>query len=167
MFYRRISTLKSAGKGFTLIEMMVVVAIIAILALVAMPNNYNRTIQLQVVESIDLVELYKGYVERTYLLTGSFPEDNEAAGAPEAHQIKGNFLAAMRIENGVINLEFGQKMQEKHHGKVLSLRPVYVATDSLAPISWVCGSDEIPNEMLAAGKDRTTLELEFLPIRCR
>ena len=167
MLLQPITVSKRTNKGFTLIEMMVVVAVIAILALIAMPNNYNRTVQLQVVESLELVEMYKGYVERTYLLTGSFPEDNEAAGAPLADQIKGNFLAALHIENGVINLEFGQKMHDQHHGKILSLRPVYVDIDTPTPVSWICGSDDIPEGMLAADRDGTTLELEFLPLRCR
>lgn len=167
IFLKLRNTPTPADRGFTLIEMMVVVAIIAILALITMPNNYNRTVQLQVVESIELIEMYKGYIERTYMLTGSFPEDNEAAGAPDANQIKGNFLAELHIENGVINLEFGQKMHDQHHGKILSVRPVYVESDSLTPISWICGSDEIPDGMLAAGNDSTTLESEFLPIRCR
>lgn len=167
MLFPSITTSKQTAKGFTLIEMMVVVAVIAILALIAMPNNYNRTVQLQVIESLELIEMYKGYVERTYMLTGSFPENNEAAGAPQADQIKGNFLAALHIDNGVINLEFGQKMHDQHHGKILSLRPVYVDVETPTPISWVCGSDEIPEGMLAADRNGTTLESNYLPLRCQ
>lgn len=166
-FVHKIDLSKSKNKGFTLIEMMVVVAIIAILALIAMPNNYNRTVQLQVVESLDLIEDYKGYVERTYLLTGAFPINNKAAEMPNASEIKGNFLAALHLEDGVLNLEFGQKMNDQHHGKILSVRPVYVNSDSITPISWVCGSDPIPKGMIASSKNSTTLESEFLPLRCR
>lgn len=153
--------------GFTLIEMLVVIAIIAILALIAMPNNYHRTVQLQVVESLDLIEDYKKYVEASYALSGVFPENNKAAGLPEPEEIKGNFLAALHVSNGVLNLEFGQKMNKQHHEKILSVRPIYVDSEALSPISWVCGFDPIPDGMEASAKNVTDLEIEFLPMRCR
>ena len=55
-------------RGFTLIEMLIVLAIIAILALIALPNNYHRTVQKQVVESVELVEGYKANIEQFYML---------------------------------------------------------------------------------------------------
>lgn len=163
----QIQIVQRSCRAFTLIEMLVVIAVIAILAMLAMPNNYNRTVQLQVVESLDLVEGYKEYIEQDYALTGLFPEDNYAAGMPAADEIKGNFLAALHVSNGVLNLEFGQKMNDRHHGKTLSIRPVYVDSETRSPLSWVCGSDPIPDGMLASGNDATDLELEFLPLRCR
>lgn len=158
---------RTPQQGFTLIEMMIVIAIIAILALIALPNTSHRNVQLQVVESLELIDIYKGHVERTYMLTGSFPTDNEAAGMPRPDEIKGNFLDSLHLDNGVLTLEFGQKMNAQHHGKLLSVRPVYVDSESITPLSWICGSDEIPDGMVAADRDKTTLPLEFLPLRCR
>lgn len=140
---------------------------IAILAMIAMPTNSNRTVQLQVVESLELIEKYKENIEKAYLISGSFPTDNDAAGMPEPEEIKGNFLAALHVSDGILNLEFGQKMNEKHHGKILSVRPVYVDSESTSPISWICGFDPVPDGMLASAKNKTTLEIELLPIRCR
>lgn len=158
---------KALQTGFSLIEMMVVIAIISIIALMAMPNTSNRVVQTQVVESIELVEDYKEFVEKSFLLNGEFPLDNEAAGMPNAVHIRGNYLSALHVKNGVLNLELGQKMREIHRGKIVSIRPVYVAEDLTVRPSWVCAGDEIPDGMQAAGADETNIEVKYLPIRCR
>lgn len=153
--------------AFSLIEMMVVIAIISILALVAMPTNSNRVVQTQIVESLELIEDYKQNVENSFALNGKFPADNDAAGMPEAKNIKGNYLSALRVKDGVLNLELGQKMNKIHQGKTVSVRPVYMEEDLTVPVSWVCAGDEVPEGMKAAGKNETDIDEQYLPIRCR
>jgi len=154
-------------RGFTLIEMLVVLAVIAILSLLALPGNNGRAVQLMIVETLELVEPYQQKIAERYSLDGQFPVDNDTAQIPMAEKILGNYLMAAEVKGGAIHLRLGQKMPPALQGQLLSLRPVYVANSSASPVSWVCGFDSIPAGMLAAGVNRTTVELQNLPLRCR
>lgn len=155
------------ASGFTLLEMLVVLAIIAILATLVMPSNANRHIQKQVLESVELVERYQGNLEALYVATGAFPEDNKAAGMPEPEKIIGHFLQRVDVENGAMHLQFGRKFPESLAGKRLSIRPLIVEGSPGSPVSWVCGYDAVPQGMKANADNRTNLELTHLPLRCR
>ncbi|GHA03303.1 hypothetical protein GCM10008090_10400 [Arenicella chitinivorans] len=154
--------------GFSLLELMVVVAVIAILATLALPSNLGRITQQRMVETIELVEPYKAYVAAYYRgNTGTFPTDNAAAGLPEPSKIKGNYLRKLEIRDGVMHLTLGQKLPESLHDKVLSIRPVFVKDEPSTPISWICGHESVPSGMHAAGTNLTDLDTMFLPGRCR
>jgi len=154
-------------RGFTLVEMLVVLAVIAILSLLALPSNSGRAVQLMIVETLELVEPYQQKIAERYSLDGQFPVDNDTAKMPAAEKILGNYLMAAEVEGGAIHLRLGQKMPSVLHGELLSLRPVYVANSPASPVSWVCGFDALPAGMLAAGVNRTTVKLQNLPLRCR
>lgn len=154
-------------RGFTLIEMLVVVAIIAILAVIAIPSKGYRHIQMQVVETLDLAEPVTTKISEYYALNGSFPVDNEALGLPKPDQYKGNYLSALNIEKGAIQLSLGQKSPEMLQGKTLTLQPVYVKDSPQVPASWICGYDPAPSGMNAAGDNRTDITFKYLPLRCR
>ncbi len=153
--------------GFTLMEMLVVLAVLAILATLVLPTSGNRHIQEQVVESLELVERYKANLEAHYLATGAFPADNEAAGMPAPKKLIGSYLQRVDVVEGAMHLRFGRKFPESLAGKKLSIRPVVVEDSPASPISWVCGYDSIPEGMHAATDNLTDLELRYLPLRCR
>jgi type IV pilus assembly protein PilA len=154
--------------GFTLLEVMVVIAIIAILATLAIPSQIGAITQRRVLESKNLVEPYKGIIGAYFLgHAGEFPEDNEAAGLPEPNKILGNYLEKMEVRDGVMHLYLGQKMPAKLHHKIVSIRPIFVKDSPLSPIDWVCGKDEVPLGMTAAGINLTDLDVQFLPGSCR
>ncbi|ENW8316570.1 pilin, partial [Neisseria gonorrhoeae] len=90
-------------KGFTLIELMIVIAIVGILAAVALPAYQDYTARAQVSEAILLAEGQKSAVTEYYLNNGKWPADNGAAGvASPATDIKGKYVKEVKVENGVV-----------------------------------------------------------------
>ncbi|EMT4182124.1 pilin, partial [Neisseria gonorrhoeae] len=89
-------------KGFTLIELMIVIAIVGILAAVALPAYQDYTARAQVSEAILLAEGQKSAVTEYYLNHGEWPENNSAAGVASASEIKGKYVESVTVEKGVV-----------------------------------------------------------------
>ncbi|ENW9935758.1 pilin, partial [Neisseria gonorrhoeae] len=89
-------------KGFTLIELMIVIAIVGILAAVALPAYQDYTARAQVSEAILLAEGQKSAVTEYYLNHGEWPKDNTSAGVASASDIKGKYVKEVKVENGVV-----------------------------------------------------------------
>ncbi|EPI7233183.1 pilin [Neisseria gonorrhoeae] len=89
-------------KGFTLIELMIVIAIVGILAAVALPAYQDYTARAQVSEAILLAEGQKSAVTEYYLNNGEWPEDNDKAGVASASDIKGKYVQKVEVNNGVV-----------------------------------------------------------------
>ena len=94
-------------RGFTLIELMIVVAIIAILAAVAIPAYQNYLIRAQVAEAMVLTTGPKTAIWDFYSDTGHFPSSNESAGLADATSITGNYVAQVDVAGGKITATFG------------------------------------------------------------
>jgi type IV pilus assembly protein PilA len=93
---------RTSQRGFTLIELMIVVAIIAILAAIAIPAYQNYLIRAQVAEGMVLATGPKAAIWDFYSDTGRFPLSNESAGLPGATSIAGNYVAKVKVTSGVI-----------------------------------------------------------------
>jgi len=155
-------------RGFSLIEIMVVIAIMAILATLAIPSQTGRITQQRIVETLELIEPYKSNIEAYYKSNGgNFPDDNDQAGMPEPNKIIGNYLEKLEIRAGVMHLYLGQKLPSQLHHKIISVRPVFVKDSPNSPVSWICGLNDIPSGMTGAGINLTDLDSLFLPGRCR
>ncbi|EMT7509349.1 pilin, partial [Neisseria gonorrhoeae] len=90
-------------KGFTLIELMIVIAIVGILAAVALPAYQDYTARAQVSEAILLAEGQKSAVTEYYLNHGKWPANNGDAGvASPASNIKGKYVKEVEVNNGVV-----------------------------------------------------------------
>ena len=154
-------------KGFTLIELMIVVAIIGILASIAIPAYQDYTIRAQVVEAMSLTSGMKGSIDEYYRDRGVFPPDNEAAGTPLPEQMIGNYVNRITVEGGALHVRFGNHANARIANEILSIRPLVVPGSPLTPISWNCGTRTAPTGMEAVGQNRTSVEAKYVPSACR
>lgn len=156
-----------SGDGFTLIEMLVVLAIIAILALMSVPLYSDKFIRDQVVEGMRLTEIAKAPVAASWAALGKLPDDNEAAGLPVPDKVVSNYVKSVTVEAGAIHVVFGNQANGALRGKTLSLRPAVVEDARIVPVAWVCGFAATPDRMTAFGANRTDLPKNWLPVNCR
>lgn len=155
-------------RGFTLTEIVVVLAIIAILAVMAVPSMLDRIVRGQVVEATKLAdEVLKGRIAQFWKASGELPVDNAEADAPPPGKIVGNFVTSMTVEDGAIHIVFGNDANGTIKGKTLTLRPAVVEDTPMVPPAWVCAGGKVPPQMTVKGRDRTDLENQYLPVNCR
>ncbi len=155
------------ARGFTLLEMMIVIAIMGIVSSYAMPNFMNRIVAKQIQEGIALAAPYQQDVVDYYRLNGRFPVNNEALGIPPADKILGNYVAAVAIDNGVINITFGHHVNKVVDAKTLSLQPLMVTGSPRSPIDWSCGYRQAPPGMTRMGTNASTALRSMVPLECR
>lgn len=154
-------------RGFTLIEMLVVLGLIAILALMAVPAHMNSTGKEQVEESLKLLDTLRPKVDAYYTAHGRLPLDNADAGLPAPEKLIGNYVTGIQLSSGGFHLRFGNKANGALRDRLLSVRAVIVPESPGSPLSWVCGYSPVPTGMVAPTDNRTTVGLSLLPVHCR
>jgi len=154
-------------RGFTLIEMVVVIAIIAILAVITLPSYLERNIRQQIEAAMPLADIAKKPVVAAWTAQVPFPPDNTAAGLPAADKIVNNYVSAVAIQDGAIHITFGNQAVGAIKGKILTLRPAVVADAPVVPVTWVCGNANPPDKMTVKGDNRTSVPANYLPLECR
>ncbi|HEZ5633899.1 TPA: pilin [Neisseria meningitidis] len=157
-------------KGFTLIELMIVIAIVGILAAVALPAYQDYTARAQVSEAILLAEGQKSAVTEYYLNHGIWPGGNSSAGVASASKIKGKYVEKVEVKNGVVTatmLSTGVNNEIK--GKKLSLW----AKRQDGSVKWFCGQpverNTAADDDVADGNDNGNgkIDTKHLPSTCR
>ena len=154
-------------RGFTLLELMVVVGVVAILALLALPTYQDKAIRDQIAEALPLADIAKPPVAMSWALLQNFPADNAAAGLPVAEKIVNNYISSVSIRAGAIDITFGNHAQGAIRGKILTLRPAVVEDAPIVPVTWVCGYATAPEKMTLKGENKTNLPPGWLPLKCR
>jgi len=165
--------LKNIQKGFTLIELMIVIAIIGILAAIAIPAYQNYTIRSQVTEGLSLADGWKTSISEFYAQNGSFPSTSSTTGGPGAVAVSGasvgKYVSAIAVNaGGEISVQYsGSQANAKIVGLFLSLTP---GLDANYDVVWVCGTATTPNNVTlsagAAGTGTTTVPAAYLPNSC-
>ncbi|EMT3155890.1 pilin, partial [Neisseria gonorrhoeae] len=123
-------------KGFTLIELMIVIAIVGILAAVALPAYQDYTARAQVSEAILLAEGQKSAVAEYYLNNGKWPENNDKAGVASPSEIKGKYVEKVEVAKGVVTATMkSDGVNKEIKGKKLSLW----AKRQDGSVKWFCG----------------------------
>ena len=152
--------------GFTLVELMVAVAIVAILATITMPSYLQQRQRNDVAEAIRLAKNIRDDVSGYYSTKLSFPSDNKEAGVPEPELLIGNKILRMEIEDGAIHITLGNKVSQPLQNKIVSLRPAIVTGSPASPISWLCGSETPVSGMEAVGNNKTDISDGLIPASC-
>lgn len=129
--------------GFTLIELMIVVAIVAILAAIALPAYQDYVGRSQMAEAYSLASGLKVSVVEFYANNATFPVDNAAAQAGPAANIKGKYVAQTTIAGGTITASMkASNVSACAAGKSVALTP-QMPPSPTDPISWICVSDAL------------------------
>jgi len=158
---------RARGRGFTLIEMMVVLGVIAILALMMLPSYQDKMVRDQIAEALPLADVATKPVAAAWAAAQSLPADNAAAGLPPADKIVSNFISSTVVQGGAIHLTFGNRANGQIKGKVLTLRPAVVEDAPVVPVAWICGYAPVPDKMTVKGENRTNIPPLYLPFKCR
>lgn len=146
--------MRNNQQGFTLIELMIVVAIIGILAAIAIPAYQDYVAKAQASEAVSLAGGQKVKVQLAYTQTGDLNAlDDGAFGLPEAGDIKGEYVEKVVITDGEIVATFkDSNVAAELQDKTLTLTPV--AGSSAPQITWTCTSTApdslVPNHCTGA-----------------
>ena len=154
-------------RGFSMIELVMTMAVVAILALLAVPSLIDRNIRMQVQEGMLLANLAKGGVNAFYMAKNELPAANEDAGAPPKEKIVGNFVTEVGVDAGAVTVTFGNNINTSVAGHRLTLRPAIVKDAPTVPVAWLCNNAAVPNGMTVMGANRTDIPARWLPMECR
>lgn len=129
--------MRKQHQGFTLIELMIVVAIIGILAAIAIPAYLDYTVRTQVSEGISLSSSAKTAVSEYYNDRGAFPTDNDEAGLEDPGNISGRYVGSVTVVSDVITVRFGNQANTQILNETITLT---ADPSSRGSLKWDCAN---------------------------
>ena len=142
--------MKKVQHGFTLIELMIVVAIIGILASIALPAYQSYSVRAQISEGLSLTGPIKTAIAEVHNDNGGFPIDNAAAALGAADTYAGKYVNSISVNGAVILIEYGNDANAQISGQTVTL----TAIENQGSLEWNCASGGVISE-------------EYLPQICR
>ncbi len=141
--------MKKIQQGFTLIELMIVIAILGILMAIAIPAYQDYTVRAKVSEGLNVAGAAKLAVAETYQTNGAWPSNNTSAGLTAPASIHGNNVSSITVNGSLLTITYSNDTNIQGDSLVLK------ATDAGGSVEWECG---------ATG---TTVDAKYLPSNCR
>jgi len=160
--------MKAVQKGFTLIELMIVVAIIGILAAIAIPAYQDYTVRAQVTEGLNLASAVKASVSESFATNGAWPANLAALGMTQPPS--GKYVSAVNLTTGTIKIVYAgtQANTTALTGSTneLDLRPTISPNGD---VIWNCGYRAVvgSDPAVASAANATTVTSKYLPANCR
>ncbi|MGT9759472.1 pilin [Neisseria meningitidis] len=145
--------MKAIQKGFTLIELMIVIAIVGILAAVALPAYQDYTARAQMSEALTLAEGQKSAVVEYYSDNGTFPNSNTSAGIAASNEIKGKYVASVKVEGASVASITATMNSSNVNKDIKGKTLVLVGKQNSGSFSWEC--------------KKGSVDEKFLPSTCR
>lgn len=155
------------NRGFTLIELMVVIVVIGILASISYPSYSARINRVKIEESFELASVAQDEIQAFYKRYGKMPKNNAEASLPESNKFISNFTTNIEVTDGAIHITMGNKVSDQIIGKKVSIRPAVVKGAPKVPISWITGYASVPKGMTVLGENLTDVDSAFLAYEYR
>jgi len=161
--------MRSSKRGFTLVELVIVIVLIGVLASLAVSAYQTFTVRAQIDEGINFAGGARAPIVDAYTDGGVAPANRAAAGmTPRSTDSRGSYVSSVEIKDGRIDVTFGGPLAHQDIvGKSVSVTP-YEADDR--SVVWRCGNAAVPGGKLLVGGAQhvpPSLDLRYLPAQCR